>query len=464
MAHPRTQHKKSQQKLIINILILAQTTVLYTACTSNSTTNNPTTYNNGIAQLIHQKCANCHNPNLISNYPLTTYAQVKDKAQAIKYVIEKNIMPPWPANQHYRQFKNQLTLTQAQKQSIINWINQNCPQGTGLQPTYIYTSTTHTYQNQEPYLSLPLTHIKIDSNYTDKFLLLKVPYQIPDTLYVKTIEFVPGNKKMVHHVNGDLIKYQTHKKQNPNTGQYYYNTQTDSISIQQAYQKMQLLHDDGSYPTLQKSVVNYLPGVIAQSYQNNIGGFILPPKGAFLLNDIHYGPSSTNFWDSSYINIFTTPTKPTRPLAEFQLGTLGIAPITPPLIIPPNKISTFTTQYTLPQTISLVTLNPHMHLLGKSFIAFAITPAADTIPLIHIPKWDFNWQFFYTFKKLLVLPKGTTIIAQATFDNTSQNPYNPNTPPKTITERKGSMRTTDEMFQLIINYLPYQNGDENLDL
>ena len=88
----------------------------------------------------------------------------------------------------------------------------------------------------------------------------------------------------------------------------------------------------------------------------------------------------------------------------------------------------------------------------------------DTIKLISIPKWDFRWQYFYTYKHMLKIPSGSTIIAEATFDNTVNNPLNPFNPPRTISERNGSMRTTDEMFQLICTFVPYQSGDENISL
>jgi len=105
-----------------------------------------------------------------------------------------------------------------------------------------------------------------------------------------------------------------------------------------------------------------------------------------------------------------------------------------------------------------------MHLLGKSFWAFAIKTDGDTIPLIKIPKWDFRWQYFYTFEKMLKIPAGSTIVVIGVYDNTKNNPLNPYSPPRVVGEKDGSMRTTDEMFQFIINYLPYQTGDENISL
>jgi hypothetical protein len=105
-----------------------------------------------------------------------------------------------------------------------------------------------------------------------------------------------------------------------------------------------------------------------------------------------------------------------------------------------------------------------MHLLGKSFEAFAATPEGRTIPLVKIPKWDFRWQYFYTFPKPVKIPKGSTIAAIGMYDNTTANPNNPFSPPREVIGTNGSMRVTDEMFQLIITYLPFQNGDENIAL
>jgi hypothetical protein len=213
-----------------------------------------------------------------------------------------------------------------------------------------------------------------------------------------------------------------------------------------------------------KSIVNYLPGVIAQQYPDGIGGWKVNRKNAFVLADLHYGPSEVDTWDSSYINIFYAKSTPKRPLKEFQMGTLGISPIVPPLVIPPGKVSSYTTSLYISNPISIVTINPHMHLLGKSFKAYALTAEKDTIRLINIPKWNFNWQFFYTFKKMIKIPTGSTIIVEGVFDNTDSNPFNPFNPPQTVRDNNGSMRTTDEMFQFIVNFLPYQEGDENISL
>jgi hypothetical protein len=98
------------------------------------------------------------------------------------------------------------------------------------------------------------------------------------------------------------------------------------------------------------------------------------------------------------------------------------------------------------------------------FKAYARPPHKDPIRLISIPKWDFNWQYFYTFKKMVKVPAGSTLVAEGVYDNTRQNLNNPFSPPQLITDQNGSMKATDEMFQFIVTYLPYENGDEKLSL
>ena len=190
----------------------------------------------------------------------------------------------------------------------------------------------------------------------------------------------------------------------------------------------------------------------------------MPKKGVLYLNDIHFGPTPVEASDHSTFNIYFAEGPPKRKMMELILGTLGKSEIRPPLIIQPDSIMSFTTRFQVSQDISILTVNPHMHLLGTTFLAYAVSPENDTIPIIKIPEWDFRWQFFYTLKKMLKIPRGSVIVAEATFDNTVNNPNNPFDPPQVISDARGSMRTSDEMFQLIINYLIYQEGDEDISL
>ena len=106
---------------------------------------------------------------------------------------------------------------------------------------------------------------------------------------------------------------------------------------------------------------------------------------------------------------------------------------------------------------------PHMHLIGKQYKAYAVAPGGDTIRLINIPDWDFRWQEIYRFKKPVRIPRGSVIHIEGTYDNTANNPFNPFNPPQFILSQ-GDMKTTDEMMTLMMAFLPYREGDENISL
>lgn len=415
-----------------------------------------------IAPIVYKNCTPCHRPTQPGHFHFTNYEQIKANAAKIEYVVRNKIMPPWPADPSYTHFAGELVLSAGEKQLLEKWISLNCPLGDTSRITPLPRFANGSMLGI-PDLQIPVKPIALSGDFRDRFLLIKVPFSLAADTLIRAVEFVPGNSRLVHHVNGDMVRFETDKKQDVYDGDWVSDMKLDS-TIKQAYARIGVLHDDGSYPTLIKSIVNYLPGVIGQQYPDGIGGWKAGKKNAFLLADLHYGPSEADTWDSSYINIFFGKPGPYRGLMEFQMGTLGVSGIEPPLIIPPDKITAYTSRYTIDKDISVLTVNPHMHLLGKSFKAYALDPQGDTIRLINIPRWNFNWQFFYTFSTMLRIPAGSTIIAEGVFDNTRDNPYNPNHPPKVVRDNQGSMRTTDEMFQLIITYLPYQEGDERISL
>lgn len=377
-------------------------------------------------------------------------------------VTSQHIMPPWPADPNYSHFVDEKVLSETELMMIKNWVNKGCPIGDSSRipspPVYPTGSLVG-----KPDLVLRMTKpffIKGDNQ--DRFMIIKFPFELPKDTFVRAIEFVPGNRRLVHHVNGHLIQYEDEKKKDVFEGSQI--ETFESETFRDAYKAMKALNDDGSYPLLTLSATNYLPGVFTTIYPKGIGGFKIKRKGAVFLNQIHYGPSAVDDSDYSVVNIFFSKKPPERPVRELQLGTLGISPIIPPLIIPPGEVKTFYTECRLAKDVSILTINPHMHLLGKSFLAFALSPEGDTIPLIRIKSWDFRWQYFYTFKHPVHLKAGSLIKVIGVYDNTSDNPLNPYNPPQEVRERNGSMRTTDEMFQFIISYMDFKKGDEAIDL
>lgn len=442
-----------------NAVVIAAISFLIISC--NNEVSHPT-YAEHVAPIIHRSCVQCHRVGMIGHFDLLTFDDVRLKAEAIKQTVSQRIMPPWPADHHYRSFADENILTDQEIRMVTKWIDQGCPRGDSTKEPQPPALAKNSMLGKPDY-SIPIGKIPIKGNYLDKFMLVKVPFELPNEAYAKVIEYVPGNTKVVHHINGSLVRFDDGKKKNLYDGDWYQEIIVDSNS-KTTYQKLGLLHDDGTYPTLYRSAFNYLPGVITPTYPEGIGHIKLNKKNAFILKDLHYGPFWEETYDSSYINIFLSKTPTTRQTYDIQLGTLGVSPIEPELNIPPDTILKVQSKYTIPEAMSIININPHMHLLGKDFWAFAVPPNGDTIPLIKIPRWDFNWQNFYKPKQAIVLPAQTTIYSLGTYDNTVNNPFNPNKPPQLVIGRNGSMRTTDEMFQLILTFMLYQKGDEHLNL
>ena len=438
--------------------------ILIVASCSNSS---DLTYTSDIAPIIYQNCTPCHRSGGAAPFSLTTFQQVNRKKNTILDVIQSGLMPPWPADRNYSHFTGERYLSAVDKQKIKDWIEGGAPEGdTSLLPelpeynSYSYVGTPDT--------TLWFDSILISGNSRDKFFIATLPIELGEQKYVRAMEFLPNENNLVHHMNGRLLNYKEDKKASITAGQRILNLEVAEVEYVRQFNNLKLINDDGTRPEQINSAVNYLPGVQAQLYPEGIGGFTMHKKSILIADDIHYGPIPQDKWDHSRVNIFFSKTPPKRPIREVMLGTNGASKIIPPLVIPPGKITKHISFLKIPEDISVLTINPHMHLLGKSFKAYALTPTQDTIRLISIPKWDFRWQYFYTFPKMLKIPAGSVVYVEAEFDNTAENQNNPYNPPQEIRERLDNggagMRTTDEMLQFIVTWLPYQVGDENVSL
>ena len=425
------------------------------------------TFHQDVKSIIHQNCASCHNLKGAAPFTLISYEDVAKRSQMISKVTTEKYMPPWPADTDYSSFLNEKKISQGDINTIIAWIEGGKKEGRVTHNNLLDSILAEKEVNQ-PDLTINMKQAHITNGLNqDEFLMMKFPFKLEQDTFIKKIEFIPNKKQIVHHINAHLITYNDNEKDNIFNG--IYSVDTESFSDIESFQKLDLLNDDHTYPLLTRSVSNYLPGSEQTEYPPGIGGFIAKKKNVILVNDFHYGPTPYEETDSSYFNIYFSPEPPSRIIQETQLGTFGISKIIPELVIPPNEIKSFTTRAMITKDISILTINPHMHLLGKSFLAYAITLKKDTIPLIKIDDWNFRWQYFYTFKKMLKIPAGSEIVVEAVYDNTENNPDNPFYPPQEVSERvdfngRGSMKTSNEMLQFIINYLPYEQGDENIDL
>lgn len=453
-----------------NYILISCVALITTACNNEEKVFKNTeeiTWAKHIAPIIYKNCSACHRPNQSGPFNLLSYADAVKKAKLIKFVTQTKYMPPWPADPNYSHFIGERVLNEKEIELIKIWVDKNMPRGDSLIEPSSPVFNEHSNFGKPDLIVRAKDAVKIKGNGADAFLIMKFPYEIAHDTIADIIEFVPHQRKLVHHVNGHLISYDSNRTFNYMTGESIHSD--TKAQLMEVYKNMHIPYTDNlqpNFPMLTPNTVYYLPGYSPPTYPSEIGGYRLKKNGAFLLNNIHYGPSNADVIDSSYLNVFFRKEPIKRPITETQLGTFGVSKVEPEFIIPPNEIKTFHTFAKIEKAISMLSINPHMHLIGKTFWAFALKPNGDTIPLIKIPKWDFRWQYYYTFKNPLKLEAGTTIHVYGTFDNTKNNPFNPYSPPQTITNGNGveSMKTTEEMFQFIFTFVPYKNGDERINL
>jgi hypothetical protein len=184
-----------------------------------------------------------------------------------------------------------------------------------------------------------------------------------------------------------------------------------------------------------------------------------------LLLVVHYSGVGADERSIVGVNLYFTKNPIRRAIHIISLGSGGIGGnlISPPLLIRAGEIDTFTLKVQTQKDQSLLYVWPHMHYIGKEFTAFAVTPAGDTIPLIHIPNWDFRWQEMYRLEHPVPIPAGSEVNIVGVYDNTASNPANPNSPPQLVFST-GNMETKDEMMTLVLIYALTEPGDEKISL
>lgn len=422
-----------------------------------------------VAPILRSRCVGCHRQGQVAPFPLVSYPEVRRKAKTVRKMVVGRWMPPWPADTAYSRFLGERVLNAREIALIAKWVDQGAPVGdtSALPPMPLFSAGAATGVSSamgppDAVVWLPDT-FRIPGDNRDRFIITKAPFVLDRDTFLRAVEFVPGNRRHVHHMNGAMVSYAEGAKRDVLAGTAYIDA--DSTRSLDAFAALGLQNDDGTWPVLTPNLVNYLPGLSPPFYPPGIGGYRLPRKGAFLLNTLHYGPSMRDTVDRSRFNLWFARVPPQRPMKELFLGTLGTSPVVPELVVPPDTVMTFRTSLRVPADISVLSINPHLHLLGKSFLAYALPPAGDTIPLIRIPDWDFRWQYAYTFPYMLHIPAGAVIHVEAVMDNTAANRNNPYSPPRMAVAPKGRhMRTTDEMLQFFVNYVDYRPGDERISL
>ena len=397
------------------------------------------TYEKDIKPILQLHCTGCHRPGEVGPFSLLTYADVSFRAGFIQDVTSTRYMPPWRADTAFRHFKNENVLSENEIQLIRRWVEDGRLEGKAKRKQHIPEKQNSDSDSKLQYESIALSvknAYQIPGDGKEQFRFFHVPINNKDTLYVESIRFIPGNRKLVHHSR----------------------VMADTSGLTAGIDGLSA-DDPRSYdyqlkPLADPFLFGWVPGNDRIKFPVGTTKKILP--NTELILNIHYAPTPITESDSSSI-LLTYSKKPSeREIKTFTMIEDLIS--NKPFAIRANTQKTFyMTSSPLEEDMSVISIMPHMHLLGKSFKVFAVAPDGEGIPLINIPEWDFNWQMSYMYSKYVKLPKGTVIYAMGTYDNTKANPRNPYAIPRNVGLGWG---TKDEMMNVVIYYVPYREGDE----
>lgn len=386
-----------------------------------------------VAPVFYSRCTSCHHDGQ-HVFSFMTYSQIMPMTGAIQNALQTGKMPPWSPDTAYTRFAHERIITQAEKDAILNWINNGAPAGdTSLAPAPPVYSQYQLYGTPTLTLQIPTYTSTATSN--DIYVCFSLPSGLTENRVLRAFEIVPGNPEIVHHVvvTADTI-----------------GTTTNDLSGA-------CFNPPGDF-----GIGGYAPGSPPTVYpgQAPLKTGITIKAGSKIVLQMHYPAGSAGQIDSTKIRMYFYPTNET-----------GIRPIynTTPLqnwglLIFANTVAAFSDEYpnsgTLSSPISLFSTFPHSHQICKSIVNYAYS-GTDTIPLIRINQWDFNWQGFYTFRNLVKIPNGYKLFSEHVYDNTTNNPFNPNNPPATVI---AGTSTSDEMLFDGYMWLYYQPGDETIDI
>ena len=402
-------------------------------------------YANDIAEIIYNSCSSCHRDGEIGPFALTNYEEVKAFGANIKYVVENKIMPPWQADPNYSRFLGENYLTDNQINKIIEWVDNGMPRGDANQePQFPEFPEGSILGTPDLVLTMEEAYLHRGNN-QDNYRYFVLPTGLTEDRIVKTMEFRPGNSKIVHHA---LIFEDT-------TGEA---RERDEATPEYGFNGFGSFTNNQQSQLTAKQYPGYVPGQKPIPFPDGTGQVL--SAGADLVVQLHYAPWPIDEFDQSSINIFFADETET---VEREIQNHIMVPLQQVIgelfFIPPGQVKQFHGRWRVPRDISFLGLSPHMHLLGKDWEVYLEHTDGTIDSLIRVNEWDFNWQGSYAFPKYIVAEQGSTIHAFASYDNTLNNPSNPNNPPQLVTWGEG---TEDEMYYLPLTYVEYRDGDEDI--
>jgi hypothetical protein len=331
---------------------------------------------------------------------LLTYQQARPYAKAIKEAVLLKKMPPWFADPHYGKFRNDRTLSQKDVDTLVSWVNAGAPEGDSHDlPKPVEFVDGWNIGQPDMVLDMPVS-FDVPASGTVEYQYIILPVKITEDRWVQMAEVRPGNRAVVHHV----IAFVRDPK-----SKWMRNHEPGAIFVPEKDNK-----EEGGPSDMLAGFAPGLPPIVLEPGQGRI-----IKAGSDIVFQLHYTANGKATQDRTKVGLVFCK----QPPAE---RVLTLSSMNRKFEIPAGDGN-----YQVDSTLELnheVKLNamlPHMHLRGKDFEYRLDYPTGETQTILRVPHYDFNWQLWYEPVTNIVLPKGTKVSCTAHFDNSANNPNNP---------------------------------------
>jgi hypothetical protein len=414
---------------------------------SASPADAPPTFNKEVVRIFQNNCQVCHHPGDIAPFSLMTYEEAQPWAERIRAVTQSGYMPPWKADDGCGEFQFEQKLTLEEIDTLARWADAGAPEGDPQDlPAPIEFPDEWRLGQPDVALELP-TEFMPDPNGEDVYRCFTIPTNFTRDQWISAVDIQPGNRAIVHHVLLFIDR----------------RGQSAALDEQDPGPGYSCFGGPGVEPANETEGVEFLLGGWAPGAQplvapENVA--LKVPAGARVVIQMHYRPNGQPETDRTKIGLYF-PTKPVK--KQFRTLPILNRNFTIPAGAERHRV---TATFRIPSFIDFHgwLVAPHMHLLGTEMKVTAKPLNQPAQCLIDIKNWDFNWQGGYWFQAPVALPKNTVITVDAYYDNSANNPRNPNFPPQPV---GWGERTVDEMCLVFLGFTVDAeqlgpNGESNL--
>jgi len=414
-------------------------------------TTRQVTFSKDVSPIFQEKCQQCHQPNSIAPMSLITFENARPWAKSIKQRVATRQMPPWHIDPSVgvHEFKNDMSLTDAQIDTIVRWVDAGAPEGDPKDlPPAKPLITDNEWQGVRdgfgpPDLVIRSSEYTMAAQHQDVWYRPMSDIPLTEPRWARMVEIRPTQlkgRRIVHHSIAYLVLNNDPDAVNTGTANGSTAAASDPSPVDLVNRRPQLME--------------WAIGKGYDLFREGTGKLILP--GEKISWDQHLHAVGEEITSGSEIGIWLYPKGQEPTKRSYLIAFTGLRK-QQFVDIPPNSFAQ-TEGFTVLKENTLITnFQPHFHLRGKAMQVEAILPDGTNQIISYVGKFNFNWMTNYIYKDdaAPVFPKGTVIHVSAWYDNTRANPYNPD-PDQWVGYGD---RTVDEMAHAWMNVV-YMNDDE----